>query len=243
MLTIFGRYLIFLIQMWNLPDNYRQYRIELAHQCAEIGWRSTGIVIIISLFIGGVSTIQTAYQLISPLIPQAAIAQIVRETVLLEFAPTLVCIVLSGVIGSKITSELGNMRITEQIDAMDMMGIHTKTYLVLIKVIASVLMIPILVVFSAFLGIMGGRWAGSLTGIISTDVYDQGLLRNFSGFSVSFMLIKAYCFSFLIASIHCFFGYYADGGSIGVGRNTTRSVISTCIAILATDYILSLLLL
>lgn len=216
---------------------------ELMHQCAEIGWGSLGIVVIISFFIGAVSTVQTAYQLVSPIIPQAAIAQIVRETVLLEFAPTLVCIVLAGVIGSKITSEIGNMRVTEQIDALETMGVNTKGWMIMPRIAGALMMIPSLVVISACVGIFGGRIAGDVTGIISAAVYDHGLLWGFKTFTIIFMLTKSYCFAFLISSISCYFGYHVNGGALEIGRATTRAVITTCIAILTADYILSLLLL
>ncbi|MBO9573788.1 MAG: ABC transporter permease, partial [Chitinophagaceae bacterium] len=232
MFTHFGKYLLFIKGMWSVPEQLSMYRRELFHQCIEIGWRSMGIVIIISFFIGAVSTVQTAYQLVSPLIPQAAIAQIVRETVLLEFAPTLVCIVLAGVVGSKITSEIGNMRVSEQIDALEVMGINSKAWLVMPKIIAALLMIPTLIIFSSALGIIGGRIAGEVTGIIPGDVYDMGLLWGFKDFTIVFMLIKAYCFAFLIASVSCFFGYYIEGGALEIGRATTKSVITSCIAIL-----------
>lgn len=239
----FGRYLLLLKGMLSRPEQLNMYVKEFIHQCVEIGWRSIGIVVVISFFIGAVSTVQTAYQLVSPLIPQAAIAQIVRETVLLEFAPTLICIVLAGVVGSKITSEIGNMRVSEQIDALEVMGINGKAWLVLPKILAALFMIPALIILSAALGIMGGRIAGEATGIIPSDVYDQGLLWGFKDFTIFFMLIKAYCFAFLIASISCFFGYYVQGGALQIGRATTTSVITSCIAILVTDYLLSLLFL
>ena len=241
--TEFGRYVLMLREMFSRPENLRVYWKELMHQCTEIGIGSLGIVVIISFFIGAVSTLQTAYQLVSPLIPQYAIAQIVRETVILEFAPTLVCIVLAGVIGSKIASELGNMRITEQIDALEIMGINPNTYLVLPRILAALLMIPALIVLSAALGICGGRVAGAFTGIIPPEVYDMGLLVSFNPFSVYFMLIKAYVFCFLISSISAFFGFYVKGGSFEIGRAGTRAVVVSCIAILGADYILSLLLL
>jgi phospholipid/cholesterol/gamma-HCH transport system permease protein len=242
-LTDFGRFMLMLKNMFSRPESGKMYWKELVHQCMEIGWRSMGIVVIISFFIGAVSTVQTAYQLVSPLIPQFAIAQIVRETVLLEFAPTLVCIVLAGVVGSKLTSEIGNMRVTEQIDALEVIGVNTKTYLILPKVVASLIMIPVLVIFAALLGIWGGRVAGSLTGIIAPDVYDIGLLNNFNEFSIFFMLIKSYVFAFLISGISCYFGYYVTGGALEIGRAGTRSVVTACIAILGADYVLSLLLL
>ncbi len=239
----FGRYVLLLKGMFTRPEQQSMYFQQLMHECVETGWRSMTIVIIISFFIGAVSTVQTAYQLVSPIIPQAAIAQIVRETVLLEFAPTLICIVLAGVVGSKITSEIGNMRVSEQIDALEIMGINPKSWIVLPKITAAIIMIPLLVIFAAALGIIGGRVAGEATGIIPSEVYDQGLLWGFKGFTIVFMLTKAYCFAFLIASIACYFGYYVEGGALQIGRATTRSVIVTCIAIIACDYILSLILL
>lgn len=242
-LSGFGQYLLLIKAIFTRPEQPRLYAAEFIHQCVEIGWRSLGIVVIISFFIGAVSTVQTAYQLVSPLIPQAAIAQIVRETVLLEFAPTLVCIVLAGVVGSRITSEIGNMRVSEQIDALEVMGINSKAWLVLPKILASLVMIPSLIIFSAALGIIGGRTAGELTGIIPVDVYDRGLLWGFKDFTIIFMLIKSFCFAFLIASISCYFGYYVQGGALQIGRATTTSVITSCISILAADYLLSLLLL
>ena len=241
--TAFGRYILMLKNMVARPENPKMYWKEFMHQCAEIGIGALGIVVIISFFIGAVSTVQTAYQLVSPLIPQHTIAQIVRETVILEFAPTLVCIVLAGVIGSKIASELGNMRISEQIDALEIMGINTRTYLVLPKILAALLTIPALIVLSAALGIWGGRVAGSLTGIIPPAVYDRGLLVNFNPFSIYFMLIKSYVFCFIITSISAFFGFYVEGGSLEIGQSSTRAVVVSCIAILAADYVLSLLLL
>ena len=140
--TEMGQYLLMLKGMFSKPENMKMYWKEFIHQCSEIGIGSLGIVVIISVFMGAVSTVQTAYQLVSPVIPISAIAQIVRDTVILEFAPTLVCIVLAGVVGSKIASELGNMRVSEQIDALEIMGINTKTYLVLPKILAALLRYP-----------------------------------------------------------------------------------------------------
>src|ERR1044071_6886027 len=181
-----GQYLIMLRGMISRPENAKMYWKEFIHQCSEIGIGSLGIVMIIAIFMGAVSTVQTAYQLVSPLIPKSSIAQIVRDTVILEFAPTLICIVLAGVVGSKIASELGNMRVSEQIDALEIMGINTKTYLILPKVLAALMMIPLLIVVSMGLGIMGGRVAGVASGILSANVYDRGLLENFFAYNVFF---------------------------------------------------------
>ena len=152
--------------MFSRPENMKMYWKEFIHQCSDIGIGSLGIVVVISIFMGAVSTVQTAYQLVSPLIPKSAIAQIVRDTVILEFAPTLICIVLAGVVGSKIASELGNMRVSEQIDALEIMGINTKTYLIMPKILAALLVIPMLVIIASVLGIWGGRMAGSAANII-----------------------------------------------------------------------------
>lgn len=245
-MTIFsdiGRYLLLIKGMFSRPENGKMYWKEFIHQCNEIGFGSLGIVAIISVFIGAVSTIQTAYQLVSPLIPDSTIAQIVRDTVILEFAPTLVCIVLAGVAGSRIASELGNMRVSEQIDALEIMGINTKTYLVLPKIVAALLMIPLLVVISMLLGIWGGRLAGVGAGILSGASYDRGLVESFVPYTVTFSLIKAYVFSFIISSIPAFYGYYVKGGALEIGRASTKAVVVSCILILFADYVLTALLL
>ena len=229
--------------MFTKPENFRMYWKELMHQCAEIGIGSLGIVAIISFFIGAVSTVQTAYQMVSPLIPLSTIAQIVRDTVILEFAPTLTCIVLAGVVGSKIASELGNMRVSEQIDALEIMGINSNAYLVLPKILAALIVVPMLVVISAVLGIWGGRLAGSLTGILSTEMFDRGLNMAFVPYNVFFAFAKAYTFSFILSSIPAYYGYNVQGGALEIGRASTQSVVTSCIMILLADYILAAVLL
>ena len=239
----FGRYILMLKDMFSRPENFKMYWKEFMHQCSDIGIGSLGIVAIISIFMGAVSAVQTAYQLVSPLIPKSAIAQIVRDTVILEFAPTLVCIVLAGVVGSKIASELGNMRVSEQIDALEIMGINTKAYLVGPKILASLVVIPMLVVIAAVLGIYGGRLAGTAANILSSTTYDKGLLEGFLPYNAVFAMVKAYTFAFIIASVSSFFGYYVKGGSLEIGRSSTKAVVVSCILILFADYILSAMLL
>ena len=229
--------------MFSKPENMRMYWKEFIHQCAEIGIGSLGIVAIISIFMGAVSTVQTAYQLVSPLIPKSTIAQVVRDTVILEFAPTLICIVLAGVVGSKIASELGNMRVSEQIDALEIMGINTKTYLILPKILAAMLVIPMLVIIAAGLGIWGGRFAGTSANILSNATFDKGLLEGFMPFNVTFAMYKAYTFAFIISSIPAFFGYYVQGGALEIGRASTKAVVVSCIFVLFADYLLAALLL
>lgn len=238
-----GRYFLLIKGMFTKPENFKMYWKELMHQCVEIGIGSLGIVAIISVFMGAVSAAQTAYQLVSPLIPRSTIATIVRDTVILEFAPTLVCIVLAGVVGSKIAGELGNMRVSEQIDALEIMGINTKSYLVAPKILAALITIPLLVVIAMLLGIWGGRLASSLTGIVPPEVYDRGLVEDFSPYNVTFALAKAYTFSFIISSVPAFYGYHVKGGALEIGRASTTAVVASCILILFADYLLAAILL
>src|SRR5580698_2734622 len=239
----FGRYLLMLWGMFSKPENVKMYWKEFMRQCNDIGIGSLGIVAIISVFMGAVSTVQTAYQLVSPIIPQATIAPLVRDTVILEFAPTLICIVLAGVVGSKIASELGNMRVSEQIDALEIMGINTKSYLIFPKLLASCVMIPMLVVISMVLGMIGGRLAGTLTGILSPAAFDKGLHQYFKPYNVFFAMAKSYTFAFIISSIPAFYGYNVQGGSLEIGRASTKAVVVSCILVLFADYILSAVLL
>ena len=242
-ITHLGRYSLMLKGMVAKPENAKVYWKEFMQQCNDIGIGSIGIVSIVSIFMGAVSAVQTAYQLTSPIIPKSTIAQIVRDTVILEFSPTLVCIVLAGVVGSKIASELGNMRVSEQIDALEIMGINTKTYLVMPKIASALLMIPLLVVISMVLGILGGRLAGNASGILSNDTFDRGLMENFNTFNVWFALIKAYTFAFIISSIPAYYGYHVTGGALEIGRSSTKAVVVSCIMILLSDYALAALLL
>jgi phospholipid/cholesterol/gamma-HCH transport system permease protein len=238
-----GKYLLMIKGMLTRPENIKMYWREFMHQCSEIGIGALGIVVIISVFIGGVSAVQTSYQLTNPLIPLETVSQIVRDTVILEFAPTLVCIVLAGVIGSKIAGELGNMRVSEQIDALEIMGVNTKAYLVAPKIFAALVVIPMLVIISMVLGIWGGRLAATATGIVSADTFDKGLLEGFKPYNVAFAMAKAYTFAFIISSIPAYFGYNVTGGALEIGRASTRAVVVSCILILFGDFILSALLL
>lgn len=241
--THLGRYLLMIKGMFSKPENMRLYWKEFMHQCNEIGIRSVGIVVIISVFLGAVTTVQTAYQLITPLIPKTVIAVIVRDNIILELAPTLICVVLAGVVGSRIASELGNMRISEQIDALEIMGINTKAYLIMPKIIAALLVVPCLVILAAVLGIWGGKIAGELSGILPSEIYNDGLLEDFIPYNVFFALSKSYTYAFIISSIPAYYGYHVQGGSLEIGRAGTKSVIVSCILILLADYALAAILL
>ena len=237
--THFGGFLIMLKGMFTKPENWKMYWKELMHQCVEIGIGSLPIVIIISLFLGAVTTVQTAYQMISPLVPLTTLAQIVRDSMILELSPTVVCIVLAGVVGSKIASELGNMRVSEQIDAQEIMGINTKNYLILPKILAALIVVPCLIVLSVALGIWGGRTAGAMTGIISTDIFDMGIKQNLNLYNLNFSLYKAYTFAFILSSIPAYFGYHVKGGALEIGRASTSAVVVSCVLILFADYALA----
>lgn len=238
-----GRFSMMLAGGFTRPENARLYWREFMTQCNDIGIRSLPIVLIISVFLGMVLTVQTSYQLLSPLIPRHVIAGVVRDSTILELSPTVVSIVLAGVVGSKIASELGNMRVSEQIDALEIMGINTKAYLVLPKVLAAVSMIPLLIVISIAVSIGGGYMAGTLSGILTSEQFERGLLQKFMPFNVWFALIKSFVFAFLISTIPAYFGYHVQGGALEIGRASTTSVIVTCILILFADYGLSVLLL
>jgi phospholipid/cholesterol/gamma-HCH transport system permease protein len=229
--------------MFSKPENWKMYWKELMHQCMDIGIGSLPIVLIISVFLGAVMTVQTAYQLVSAIIPQTTIAIIVRDSLLLELSPTVICIVLAGVVGSKIASELGNMRISEQIDALEIMGINTKSYLIMPKIIASMFMIPCLIALSILVAIWGGRFVGDMAGIMDPDTYDRGLLMDFKPYNVTVAMVKALTFSILISSISSYFGYNVKGGALEIGRSSTLAVVISCILILLADYILTLIML
>jgi phospholipid/cholesterol/gamma-HCH transport system permease protein len=238
-----GRYSQMLSGSLTRPENKRMYWREFIGQCNDIGIRSLPIVLIVSAFLGMVFTVQTAYQLISPLVAKTTIASIVRDSTILELSPTVVCIVLAGVVGSKIASELGNMRVSEQIDALEIMGINTRAYLILPKIFASLLMIPLLIVLSIAVSILGGYAAGTLSGILTADQYEMGLIQGFKAYNVFFALVKAFVFAFIIATVPSYYGYFVKGGALEIGHASTNSVIITCILILFADYGLSVILL
>ncbi len=225
------------------PENTKVYWKEFMVQCNDIGIRSLPIVLIISVFLGMVLTVQTAYQLISPLVPKQVIAGIVRDSTILELSPTVICIVLAGVVGSKIASELGNMRVSEQIDALEIMGINTKTYLILPKIVAALIMVPCLIIISIAISILGGYIAGMLSQILSKEQFIQGLVQGFLPFNLLFAIIKAFTFAFIISVISSYYGYYVKGGALDIGRASTTAVVVSCILILLADFVLTMLLL
>ncbi len=224
-------------------ERFRTYIDLTLDECIKVGYNSLFIVTIVSVFMGAVTTIQTAYNLVSPFIPDYVISLVTRDMVVLELAPTVMAIVYAGKVGSNIAGELGTMRITEQIDALEVMGINSTSYLVLPKILASMIMYPMLVVISGFLALYGGYLAGTLTGVISGTDYTYGIRSDFIEFNVFFALIKALVFGFLVAAISAYKGFYTRGGALEVGKSSTAAVTSSCIAVLCADYFLAQLLL
>lgn len=237
-----GKYFIFLGKLFTDREKFRVYFSLVFDEAVQIGIGSLLIVSIVSFFLGAVTCVQTAANLDNPFVPHYIISLIVRDSTILEFAPTITGIVLAGKVGSNIAGELGTMRITEQIDALEVMGINSTSYLVLPKIIAAIVVFPMLVTLAAFLSIWGGYLAGWLTGAIAPQEYIQGLQYEFKSFNVPFALIKAVVFAFLIVTISSFQGYFTSGGALEVGRASTAAVTNSCIAVLIADYLLAQLL-
>lgn len=238
-----GKFFIFAGQLFVRREKFSTYVSLVINECISVGYNSLFIVSTVSVFMGAVTTIQTAYNLVSPFIPDYVISLVVRDMTILELAPTIIAIVFAGKVGSNIAGELGTMRITEQIDALEVMGINSTSYLVLPKIVACMLMYPMLVILSGFLTIYGGYLTSLATGIISGRDYIYGIRYEFIEFNIFFALLKGFVFAFLVASISAYKGYFTSGGALEVGRSSTAAVTNSCIAILLADYLLAQLLL
>ena len=238
-----GKYFMMLGQVFKRPQRGRVFRETVFREFDELGLKSIGIVIFISFFIGGVIALQTALNIENPLIPKYLVGFATKRSVILEFAPTFCSIILAGKVGSYITSSIGSMRVTEQIDALEVMGINSINHLVLPKVLATVFFYPFLIVLAMFLGIFGGWVAGFTSSMFSEIDYMQGLQLDFNPFLIQYALIKTLIFAFLIATVPSYHGYYVKGGSIAVGKASTQAVVWTIILIVITNYFLTQLLL
>ncbi len=239
----FGRYFILMKRAFGKPEKFSIFINRCFEEINLLGVGSLGIVAIISVFMGAVITIQSAFNFESPLIPLYAVGVAVRDSMILEFSPAIVSLILAGKVGSSIASEIGTMRVSEQIDALEIMGINSAGYLVLPKIVASVLFFPILVVFSMFLGIVGGYIFGLMAGVVSNYQYIMGIQYEFRPYNVVYALIKSGVFAFIIASVPAYHGYYTSGGALEVGRSSTKGVVYSSVLILAFDLILTKLLL
>jgi phospholipid/cholesterol/gamma-HCH transport system permease protein len=239
----FGKYMIFLSTLFVRRETFITYYKLVMEECVLIGVKSISLFVLVSTFMGAVTTVQTAFNLVTPLVPRYVISQVVREMTVLELAPTIMAIIFAGKIGSSMAGGLGTMRITEQIDALEVMGINSSSYLVLPKIIASMMMYPMLVIFSGVCSLLGGYLVGVLTGLLTPTEYIMGIRSTFNEFTITFALIKSIVFAFLIASISSFKGYYTQGGALEVGIASTEAVTSSVIAVLLADYFLANLLL
>ena len=238
-----GRYAILLVNVFTKPEKRGVYRKLIVDEIDKIGLQSLGIVALLSLFMGAVVTLQTALNIDSGWIPRWTIGFTTRQTMILEFSSTIVCLILSGKVGSNISSEIGTMRITEQIDALDIMGVNSASYLILPKIIAAVLIFPFMVVMSMALGIIAGALVGVGTGVISLTDFEYGLQYYFEPWQVSYSLIKTVVFAFIITSVSSYHGYYTKGGARDVGKSSTTAVVYSIILIMVANYILTQLLL
>jgi phospholipid/cholesterol/gamma-HCH transport system permease protein len=239
----FGRYVMFIGTLFVRRETFGTYYKLVLEECIQIGIKSILLIVLVSTFMGAVTTVQTAFNLVSPFVPRFIIAQVVREMTVLELAPTIMAIIYAGKVGSSMAGGLGTMRITEQIDALEVMGINSASYLVLPKIVASLLMYPLLVIIAAFCGLVGGYLVGSLGNLITPYDFIYGIRSSFNEFTVTFALIKSFVFAFMISSISSFKGYYTQGGALEVGISSTAAVTSSVIAILIGDYFLAELLL
>ncbi|MCA6432869.1 MAG: ABC transporter permease, partial [Cytophagales bacterium] len=202
----FGRYVLFLESLVVRRETFITYYRLVMEECVQIGVKSISLFVLVSTFMGAVTTVQTAFNLVTPLVPRFVISQVVREMTVLELAPTIMAIIFAGKIGSSMAGGLGTMRITEQIDALEVMGINSSSYLVLPKIIASILMYPMLVIFAGTCSLLGGYLVGTLTGIMTPTEYIMGLRSIFNQYTITFALIKSVVFAFLISSISCYKG-------------------------------------
>ncbi len=240
----FGKYLLMLRHMFSKPQRWEMYRREIFRQMVDIGVGSSFIVLLVSVFIGAVTAVQTEYQLWgTPFIENYYIGLIVRNTIIFELAPTFTALILAGKVGSNLASELGAMRVSEQIDALEVMGVNTESYLIATRIIAAFITIPLLICIAAFFGIAGGYVAVGSPGFFSMVDYAQGIRMEFNVFDVQLMFIKSFSFAFILSSISCYMGFYVKGGSIEIGKASTQAVVYSCIFVLLADYVIAALLL
>jgi phospholipid/cholesterol/gamma-HCH transport system permease protein len=238
-----GRYWLLMLQVFRKPEKLKIFWQRFFHEVDAIGIGSLGIVAIISIFMGAVITIQAAFGFESPWIPLYAVGLAARDSIILEFSPTIVSLILAGKVGSSIASEIGNMRVTEQIDALDVMGVNSASFLILPKVLASVAIFPFVVMISMFLGHIGGFVLGVASGVVTPYEFVYGIQYEFRPYNVFYALIKTAVFGFIIPSVSAYHGYYTKGGSLEVGQSSTNAVVYSIIALLCFNFLLTQLLL
>jgi len=230
-------------QVFSRPEKGKVYRRLIVDEMYKLGVQSLGIVALLSLFMGAVVTLQTAANIDSGWIPKWTIGFTARQTMILEFSSTIVCLILSGKVGSNVASEIGTMRISEQIDALDIMGVNSAGFLIFPKIVAAVFMFPFLVMISMTLGIFAGALVGTATGAISLTDFEYGVQYSFDVFDVTYTLIKTLVFAFIITSVSSYHGYYTRGGALEVGQSSTKAVVYSIILIMVFNYMLTQILL
>jgi phospholipid/cholesterol/gamma-HCH transport system permease protein len=238
-----GSYGLFVKRVFSKPEKWSMYKRQFFVEADSLAIGSLGIVSFISLFMGAVITLQSAFGFESPWIPLYAVGVASRDTIILELSPTIISLILTGKVGSSIASELGTMRVTEQLDALEIMGVNSAAYMTLPKILACCLIFPFIIMISMFLAILGGWIFGVLSGAVSSYEYIFGITHDFRVFNVYYSLIKSFVFAFLISSVAAYHGYYTSGGAIEVARSSTRAVVYTSVLILVFNYILTQLLL
>jgi len=229
--------------VFSRPERFKIYKNRVFDEIEIIGLSSIPLVALLSGFMGAVMTLQTAANMDSPLLPIETIGYITRQTTILEFSPTVISLILAGKIGSNIASEVGTMRVTEQIDALEIMGVNSLGYLVLPKIIAGVLTFPFIIILSIATSLLGGLVAGVQSGLVTQEDYIKGLRYWFIPGDINYALVKAVVFAFIITSIASFYGYYTKGGALDVGKSSTQAVVFSSIAILVANFILTNLIL
>ena len=239
-----GRYIILMGRVFARPERMRMFFRQYVNELEQLGVNSIGIVLLISFFIGAVITIQIKLNIESPFMPRWTVGYVTREIMLLEFSSSIMCLILAGKVGSNIASELGTMRVTQQIDALEIMGVNSANYLILPKIAAMVTTIPLMVTFSIFAGIIGAFCTCWFGGIMSAVDLEYGFSDKYLFFEwfIWCGIIKSLFFAFIIASVSAFFGYTVEGGSIEVGKASTDSVVCSSVLILFADLILTQLL-
>lgn len=238
----FGSYLLLMGQVMTKPQRWRIFFRQTMHEIFQLGVSSIPIVLLISFFIGAVICIQMKLNVESPWMPKFVVGYATREVLILEFSSSIMCLILSGKVGSNITSEIGTMRVTQQIDALEIMGINSANFLILPKITALVSIIPILVIFSIAAGVAGAYAIGEFTGIMTAEDLTTGLQYEFRQWYIWCSIIKSFAFAFIIASVASFYGYKVTGGSIEVGKASTDAVVSCSVLVLFSDIVLTQLL-
>ena len=237
-----GLYFSMMKKVISKPEKWSVFRKQLVLEMEKVGINSVSLVIILSFFVGAVVSIQTAFNMSNPLLPSYLVGLASRDSLILEFSPTMISLILAGKVGSSIASEIGSMRVSEQIDALEIMGINSASFLILPKIIATIFFFPFLIIMSMGIGMIGA-WAGGLSADVTTADFMYGLKYEFNSFYITYAMIKTIFFAFIISSVSAYFGYHTKGGAVAVGKAGTNAVVTSSILILLFNYILTNLIL